>query len=659
MDENNQRLWKLFGLFQAAVYLSIAVEILLYLLYDLDFFRPIYPIFEKFWRLKIYEGHNIFYSKVFTLLLILITSIGTRPKKKLDIKVGKQVLLPIFGGLIIFFASSYFYFYDANNFANAISNFEYAYISCAFVGAIITHSGMDNISKLIRFQLGDDKFNHENESFEQNRKLIQNQYSVNLPMEYYHKGRNHGGWFNITNVFRGTMVIGIPESGKSFSVIAPFIKQTIHKGFTQLIYDYKYPDFAEMAYYHHLKRKQKGYNKNFKFHVVNLSNVEYSRRVNPLSPKYFKSLSHAVETSEALVYAMQKKSEGNSTGADQFFSQSAINFLAASFYFFSKYENGKYSTLPHILFFLNLEYEDIFDVLTSDPELTSLLTPFLSAYSKKTFDQLEGQLGTLRVNLGKMNTKESAWVFSGDDCDLNISNKNSPSIFVIGNSRDTQSTNAAINSLLLNRLIKLINKPGNLPITVSVDELPTIFFYKIQELIATARSNKVAVVLGLQELPQLIERYGKAIADSVTSVVGNVISGSVRNSNTLQWLERLFGKSKQLKKGISINRRDVSTSVNEQMDFLIPSSKIADLKTGQVVAKLAHGYQNGTTLKTENLNTYRCSIKIDTEEVKLEEKNYKQLPKYYNFKSEMHRDKLLLENYLKIKDEVEYIVSQF
>ncbi|MEM9364096.1 MAG: type IV secretory system conjugative DNA transfer family protein [Bacteroidota bacterium] len=658
MDENNQRLWKLFGMFQAAIYVSIAVEILLYIFYDFYFFQPVYPLFEKFWKLKIYEGHNILYSKLFTLFLILLTSIGTRPKKNLEIKVSRQVLLPIFLGLIIFFASSYFYFFDVNFVPNNVSNYEIAYTSCAFVGAVVTHAGVDNISKLIRFKLGDDKFNDENESFEQNKKLIENEYSVNLPMEYYHKGRMNKGWFNITNLFRGTIVIGIPESGKSFSVIAPAIKQTIRKGFTQLIYDYKYPDFAEMAYYHHLRMKKEGKTKNYRFHVVNLSNIEYSRRVNPLSPKYFSSLSHAVETAEALVYAMQKKSEGNSSGADQFFSQSSINFLAATFYFFSKFEGGKYSTLPHVLFFLNLEYEEIFDVLTTDPELDSLLTPFLSAYHKKTYEQLEGQLGTLRVNLGKMNTKESAWVFSGDDVDLNISNPKSPSIFVIGNSRDTQSTNSAINSLLLNRLIKLINKPGNIPITVSVDELPTIFFYKIQELIATARSNKVAVILGLQELPQLVEMYGKTIADSVTSVVGNVISGSVRNTNTLQWLEKLFGKSKQLKKGISINRKDVSTSVNEQMDFLIPSSKIADLKTGQVVAKLAHGYQQ-RSMTNQNMNTYRCSIEIDVNEVKKEEKNYVKLPKYYNFSSEIQRDKLLLSNYLKIKDEVEYIVSQF
>ncbi len=655
--ENDKSLYQLFAFFQGMIYLSIALEILLYLFYDFSVFIPLLPIFEKFWQFKIYQDHNIFYSKFFTLTLLFITTIGSRPKKKLDVNVLWHIVLPVFFGLLVFFGASLFYFIETNTIKDDISILEISYVVGSLFGAIMLHIGLDNISKIIKFKLGDDVFNDENESFKQSVNKVENQYSVNLPMKFYHKGKTKKGWFNLTNVFRGTLVIGVPESGKSLSIIIPFIQQTIRKGFAQLIYDYKYPDLTQMAYYHFLLEKKRKPN-NFKFHVVNLSKIEYSRRVNPLDPKYLKTLAHCLETAEALVYALQKKSDGSSGGAEQFFTLSFINFLAATFYFFSKHQGGRYSTLPHILFFLNKEYEEIFDVLTTEEELDSLLSPFLSAYRKKAYDQLEGQLGTLRVNLGKMNTKESAWVFSGNDVDLRISHPDSPSILVIGNDKSTQSSNAAINSLLLNRLVGLVNQKGNIPVTLSVDELPTIFFYQIQQLIATARSNKVAVLLGLQELPQLVERYGKTVADSVTSVIGNTISGAVRDTRTLQWLERLFGKSKQLKKGVSINRREVSTSINEQMDNLIPSSKIADLKTGQIVAKLAPGFQK-EILANQNPNTYRCTIELDFEQITKEEAHYPKLPKYYNFKSEVHQEQKLKENYLKIKDEVDYLVDQF
>lgn len=653
--ENTKPLYQLFNFFVGLVYVSIVLEIVLYLFYDLSFLTIARPLISKLWNIGIYQ--NIIYSKGFTLGLLLIATIGARPKKELDINIKKKIALPIVFGLIFFFGSLYFYVFNTNNIANTISGFEITYSILSFGGILLLNVGLDNFSKLMTFKIGDDVFNDENESFKQSTAIIENNYSVNLPMHYHHNGKTRTGWFNLTNPFRGTMVVGLPESGKSYSIIAPFIRQTMHKGFAQLIYDYKYPEFSKMAYYHFLMLK-KNQTKNFDFHIVNLSDIEYSRRVNPIHPKYLNTLPHAIETAEALVYAIQKKSDGNGGGSDQFFTASFINFLAATFYFFSKFEGGKYSTLPHILFFLNRDYEEIFDLLTSNQELDSLLAPFLSAYKKKTFEQLEGQIGTLRVNLGKMNTKESAWIFSGDDVELNISNPKSPAYFVIANQKETQSTNAAINSLLLNRLTKLINNEGNIPITVSVDELPTIFFYKLQELLATARSNKVAVIVGLQELPQLVERYGRFVADTITSVIGNTISGAVRDTKTLQWLERLFGRSKQLKKGISINRKEVSTSVNEQMDQLIPSSKIANLNTGQIVAKLAPGFQDNTVIN-ENLSTYKCTIDIDGERLKQQEKNYPSLPKYYNFKSDIHKEEILLKNYLNIKDEVDYLVNHF
>lgn len=655
--DDNKGLYKLFALLQGAVYLSILVEFAMFQFYNHEKLGALNSVLAKMDGMMIYR--HIGYSKLFTLTILLITCIGTKPKKNLDLKVGIHCVLPIVLGIIILGVSTLSYLLDPSNGSELFNSWGIVYMVGSFFGVILMHIGFDNVSKFINFKLGGDKFNDENESFKQNSVLLNNKFSLNLPMEYYFKGKFRKGWFNLTNPFRGTIVIGTPESGKSYSIIMPFIRQSLSKNFTGLVYDYKYPDLTELTYFQYLKNKKRTNGiKNMSFHVVNLDNVEYSRRVNPLLPKYIDSLASAIETAGALVNSLSKRSEASEGGASAFFSQSAINFLAATFFFFSKYELGKYSTLPHVLSFLNKEYDEIFDVLLSEPELESLLSPFVSAHKTGTYQQLEGQIGTLRIHLGKLNTKESAWVFSDNDVDLRISNKSCPSVFVIANSPKTEATNSTINSLLLNTLTKQINTKGNYPCAVIIDELPTIFFYKIQNLISTARSNKVAVMLGFQELPQLVEGYGKQIADTITSVVGNVISGGVKNKDTLMWLERLFGKSRQLARGVSISRKETTTSVREQMDNLIPSSKVADLRTGEIVAKLAFGF-NSSSKSNENPNTYRCKILIDSKEIEREEKAYPKLPKYYDFENEDSKNKLLMNNMLKIRREVDYIVMQY
>lgn len=307
--------------------------------------------------------------------------------------------------------------------------------------------------------------------------------------------------------------------------------------------------------------------------MINLVDVEKSRRLNPWKPEYIKTLADASETAEGLVEALKKGDK--SGGSDQFFTQSAVNFLASCIYFFSKHEDGKYSSLPHVLAFLNLSYEEIFNTLFSEPELTSLLSPFSTAYKAKAFDQLEGQVGTLKIFISRLSTKETFWVFSGDDFDLKISDRDNPSILVLANDPGTQSIVSACYSVVINRLTRLINSKNNLPCALIIDEVPTLFIHRIENLIATARSNKVAVLMGLQELPQFKQQYGKETASTITSVVGNIISGSVRSKETLDWLERLFGKVKQTGESLSINRNKTSLSLNEKLEPLIPAGKIA------------------------------------------------------------------------------------
>lgn len=646
--EENKEIQKLYYLFQGAIYFSIIIEIFCIINIDAEYISHIQ---ERLRKVIIYQ--NLYISKVFTFGLILMVAIGSKPKLNIKLNTKTAIILPMILGFIIVGLSIYF---ATSDFGIDVLNYSLnfiLYVISSFFGMILLHIAFDNISKIIKSSFMDDRFNIENESFEQSKKIILKDSSVNIPMLFYYKKRVHKGWINIVNIFRGTMVIGTPGSGKTFGIIVPFIKQLMSKGFTMLIYDYKYPDLSKMAYYHYQLNKKRY--PNFKFHVINLSQVEYSRRVNPLKPEYIRTLADASETAETLVQSLQKSDKQK--GADQFFTQSAINFLSAVIYFFAKYKDGKYSTFPHILNFISQDYEHIFNVLYSNDELEELLSIFKSAYDNKSFSQLDGQIGTLRTNISRLASKEIAWIFTGDDVELKLSDKKNPSIIVIANEEANQSINSASNALILNRIVKLINTSNNLPSAIIIDESPTIYLHKIDKLIATARSRKVAVVLGLQELPQLIAGYGRETSDTITSVIGNIVSGAVRKKETLNWLQQIFGKVKQQRQGMSIDRSKTTVSLNEQMDFLIPESKISNLQQGEIVAQIV-----GEDSKFDGQHksgSYNCKVNLDMKEIADEEKKYRVPPKYYNFVTDEKREKHLKANYLKIKNDIKMLVLDY
>jgi hypothetical protein len=651
MEETREQ-QKLHGFLQCGIYISILLEAAIFVYRD----APVWGIFhdplERVARLGIYN--NLVYSKLATFALICLVSIGTLSKKDTEFDPKKQIIYPLMAGLLLFFGSIAFQGRASPPLLPYTGWWDLAYLSASFAGAVLCSLSMDNISKMISSGLGKDKWNTEAESFMQPVKKIETPYSVNIPMLFYYGKKVRPGWINICNVFRGTIVIGTPGSGKSFSVVNPFIRQLIAKEFAVCLYDFKFPDLGQIAYYHYLKAKQEGKLKGFQFHVLNLDDPEKSRRINPWRADYIRSLADAAETAEGLVEALKKGDK--SGGSDQFFTQSAINFLASCIYFLSKYSGGKYSSLPHVLAMLNRTYEEIFNALVSEPELRSLMSPFMSAYHAKAFDQLEGQIGTLKVFISRLATKETFWVFSGDDFDLKISARNNPGMLVLANDPNTQNINSACYSIVINRLTKLINTKGNLPSALLIDEVPTLFVHKVENLIATARSNKVAVLMGLQELPQFNQQYGKDTAATITAVVGNVLSGSVRNKETLEWLERLFGKSKQLGEGLSIDRSKTSTSLNEKLEVLIPAGKIASLNAGEMVGMIAADAQQKYTGAFET-SAVNCRINLDMADISAEEKNYRPLPAYYDFNG--RRDEKLRQNFNRISQEIENMVALF
>ncbi|MFS2185642.1 type IV secretory system conjugative DNA transfer family protein [Mucilaginibacter sp. Mucisp84] len=651
MEESRDQ-QKLHGFLQCCIYLSIALEACIFIYQP----APIWGVFGsallKISHIGIYE--NLVYSKLSTLLIICLVSIGTLAKKKVDLDPKKHIVYPLALGFLLFFGSLYFYNRPSGIILPYTTACNLVYLLASFFGAILTSMAMDNVSKMIRSGLGKDKWNVEGESFMQQVKPVITPYSVNIPMQFYFKGRVRDGWINIVNPFRGTILIGTPGSGKSFGVVNPFIRQMIAKEFTGVVYDFKFPDLGKIAYYQYLKAKQAGRCRKHAFHVVNLNDVEKSRRINPWRKDYLVTLADASESAEALVEALKKGDK--SGGSDQFFTQSAINFLSACVYFFSKYADGKYSSFPHVLAFLNHSYEDIFNTLFSEPELVPLLSPFKSAFIAKAFDQLEGQVGTLKIFISRLATKECFWVFSGDDFDLKVSSPQNPGIVVLANDPNTQNINSACYSVVLNRITKLVNNKGNLPTALIIDEIPTLYTYKIENLIATARSNKVAILMGLQELPQFNQHYGKETAATITAVVGNVLAGSVRNKETLDWLEKLFGKSKQIGESLSIDRNKVSSSLNEKLETLIPAGKMAALNTGEMVGLIAADAQENYTGKFDT-SAINCRINLDKNELDAEEKGYRDLPVYYDFGR--GKEDILRNNFMKINKEVEGVIAQF
>ncbi|ATA78526.1 mobilization protein [Capnocytophaga sputigena] len=658
MQEQQNQI-KIYDFFQKMVYGVVTLDCLI-----LFFQNAEIPVLSNI--LQNFAKMGVFFppinAKLSTLVLITLVAIGTRAKKKRDLDASKEIFLPISVGLIMII-SSLALVWGAGNpnlpyVVPYLNGYQLGYLLLSYAGTMITQKGADSISKLMQTKMDKDRWNTEEESFDQNRELVETPTSVNIPYKFRYKKQTHQGWMNI-DPFRGSMVIGVPGSGKSFGVINPAIRQLVGKGFCLCIYDFKFPSLGEIAYYHHLLKKKTDPNYKHKFHVVNLDEVEYSRRVNPFKKEYINTLAQAQEMAESMVSALQKGGSSGGGGSELFFTQSAVNFLASTIYYFATYENGKYSDLPHILAFMNRSYEEIFDTLFTNEELVSLMSPFKSAYENKAFDQLEGQIGTIKIFLSRLATKESFWVFSGDEVQLKISDPENPSILILASNPRTQDINSALYSAVLNRVISQINDKGNLYSGLIADEFPTIYIHKIDNLVATARSNKVAVMLGLQEQPQLRQFYKKEVAETISAIMGNILSGSVRDKGTLDWLEKLFGKIKQKSYSESISNQGTNMTISEKMDVMIPAGKIAGQRTGEMVGMVVQGEDNAT----EEFKTSAISgkINLDMKAIKHEEANYVKMPTYYSFKDSAgnnRKNEILMTNFRRINKEVEMMINE-
>jgi hypothetical protein len=815
--EETREQQQMYNYFRSCIYIFLIIEIVMNLPITADN-RVTQFILDILARFKVFN--SVSGCKVAELICICVVCIGTKAKKALKFNVKTIVIYPVLAGLTL--VGMCFIFHGMNI---GMSWFGFPanrilYALCSVAGTMLVHQGLDGIAKYYNYKVGEDRFNFENESFQQSEDLVANDYSVNIPMIYYWKQKMHKGWINIINPFRGTIVLGTPGSGKSFGIIDPFIRQHAAKGFSMMVYDFKFPTLAKTLFYQYCKNmKLKKLPENCGFRIVNFTDVEYSNRINPIQRKYIPDLSAASETAATLLASLNKGGGEKKGGSEAFFTNSAENFLAAIIYFFvnfhpvgfkngkklkryislakepeeNKEENafnqsneqqpvdaskeqsesqqqseseeqtmskeqtnskeelpegnkfelvirnwddyqaidaknnvildfvdengndvstdedrmfvdlngfsykdrtgklvkiercwyedengqevepdtitGEYSDMPHVLSFLGRPYDQVFNILMQDDKIASLMAPFKSAYDNKANDQLEGMVGTLRVNAARLVSPEAYWVFTGDDFDLKISDKANPSYLVIANDPEKEQVIGSLNALVLNRLITRVNSKGNIPVSIIVDELPTLYFHKIDRLIGTARSNKVAVTLGFQELPQLEADYGKVGMQKIITTCGNIFMGAARNKETLEWAQNdVFGKAKQTSRSISINDNKVSTTISEKKDYLVPAAKIADMATGWLAGQAARDFtatdermlNHFDIEQSEEFKTtkYFCKTHFDMKKIKDEEEHYVPLPKIYEFKNDREKEIMLNRNFKRVNDEVEKMVKE-
>jgi len=587
---------------------------------------------------------SILWTKLFCVVFLALSCLGTKGVKEEKITWPK-IWTVLFSGFVFFFLNWWLLALPIGKIGAAS-----LYIFTLSMGYICLLMGGVWMSRLLKNNLMADVFNTENESFMQETRLMTNEYSVNLPTRFYYKKKWNNGWINVVNPFRASMVLGTPGSGKSYAIVNNYIKQQIEKGFAMYIYDYKFPDLSEIAY-NHLLNHLDAYQVKPQFFVINFDDPRRSHRCNPINPAFMTDISDAYESAYTIMLNLNRswiQKQGD------FFVESPIILLAAIIWFLKIYENGKYCTFPHAIEFLNRPYAQIFPILTSYDELANYLSPFMDAWEGGAQDQLQGQIASAKIPLSRMISPALYWVMTGDDFSLDINNPNEPKVLVVGNNPDRQNIYSAALGLYNSRIVKLINKKKQLKSSVIIDELPTIYFRGLDNLIATARSNKVAVCLGFQDFSQLTRDYGDKESKVIQNTVGNVFSGQVVGE-TAKTLSERFGKVLQQRQSMTINRNDKSTSISTQMDSLIPASKISNLTQGMFVGAVSDNFDERIDQKI-----FHAEIVVDSAKVSAEMKTYQSIPVIANFTNENGFDNLketIETNYRKVKQEILSLVD--
>jgi YWFCY protein/Type IV secretory system Conjugative DNA transfer len=580
---------------------------------------------------------SIYISKFIAIGLLVISLLGAQGKK--DEKISwKAVAAYLLIGFMLFFSSGMLFSLNYS-----LQNIAIVYMVVTSIGFLLILAGGNLLSRLIRLNLSNDVFNSLNETFPQEERLLTNEYAINLPARYNLKGRIRKSWINIINPFRGLLVIGSPGAGKSWFVIQHVIKQHIEKGFAMFVYDFKYDDLSKIVY-NWLQQNKHNYPVKPSFYVINFDNLSISHRCNPLDPNTMNDITDATESARTILLGLNREWI-NKQG--DFFVESPINFVTAIIWFLKKYADGKYCTLPHVIELMQAQYDELFPVLNTQPEIEVLVNPFITAYQNDAMEQLEGQVASAKIGMARLASPQLYWVLSGNDFTLDINNPKHPKIVCVGNNPEKQQIYGAVLSLYISRLVRQVNKKGMLKCSLVFDEFPTIYFNNMDSLIATARSNKVATTLAMQDFSQLRKDYGKEQADVIVNITGNIISGQAMG-DTSKLLSERFGKIMQDRQSVSVNRLDTSISHSKQLDSAIPASKIAALSSGEFVGLVADNPDEKIKLKM-----FHSEIINDADKLNEEMKRYKDIPVVSNVSQQQ-----VLDNYYQVKMEVKRLLGE-
>jgi DNA-binding transcriptional regulator YbjK/uncharacterized membrane protein YgdD (TMEM256/DUF423 family) len=581
--------------------------------------------------------NGLFLSKLIALGLVVISLLGAQGKKEEKIN-RRSIAAYLLLGLLLFFGSNWLFKLNETIEAVAV-----VYMLVTGIGFLLVLAGGNLLSRLIKLNLSDDVFNSLNETFPQEERLLANEYSINLPARYNLKGKERKSWINIINPFRGLLVIGSPGAGKSWFVIQHVIKQHIEKGFAMFVYDYKYDDLSRIVYNWLLQNKHR-YTVEPSFYVINFDNLSVSHRCNPLDPSAMNDITDATESARTILLGLNREWI-NKQG--DFFVESPINFVTAIIWFLRKYADGKYCTLPHVIELMQAEYDELFPVLNTQPEIEVLVNPFVTAYQNDAMEQLEGQVASAKIGMARLAAPALYWVLSGNDFTLDINNPLHPKIVCVGNNPEKQQIYGAVLSLYVSRLVRQVNRKGMHKCSLVFDEFPTIYFNNIDSLIATARSNKVATTLAMQDFSQLKKDYGREQADVIVNITGNIISGQVMGE-TSKLLSERFGRIMQDRRSVSVNRTDTSISHSKQLDAAIPASKIAALSSGEFVGLVADNPDEKIKLKM-----FHAEIVNNTEQLKTEEVSFKEIPTIHTVTQQQ-----VMDNFYQVKLDIKQMIEE-
>jgi len=579
---------------------------------------------------------RFYFSKGLAIVFLGISTIGAKGRKDQRLTY-KQAFSCLLLGLLLFFTSRYLLRSPANP-----AKVGSLYIGITSMGYLLILTGGNRLSRIVRRPADADPFNRRNETFPQEERRLENAYSVNIPGQYLLKGQVRNNWINIINPFRGLLIMGNPGSGKTWFLIEPIIKLQIKKGFCMLVYDFKYDDLSRIAYnsflrYRHIYPGQPS------FYNINFDDLNRTNRANPLDPATLFDITDATESARTILLGLNKEwieKQG------EFFVESPINFITALIWYLRKYQDGRYCTWPHVIEMAQLPFKKLFSILPSDPEIHTYINSFVGAYKDAVFEQLQGQVDSARISLARLSSPALYYVLTGNDFTLDLNNPLSPKVLALGNNPQKTGIYGAILSVYINTITRLANRKGMLPLALNMDEFSSIMANTIDKTIATGRSNRIAVTIAVQDYSQLKLTYGRAYAEVIVNICGNIISGQVTGESAKLISER-FGRIMQDRESYTITSTDTNFTHSRQPDQAIPVSRIAALSSGEFVGIVADNPDQEIPQKS-----FCCKVQKDYEALKKEEEKYVELPQTRKVTKEE-----LMENYLQVKEDVIHLVE--